>query len=66
MLDAAYRLGARLLRLLLLLAAARFATGLALIAIFDRGSVAWGWQATAVVLASAAVYLAAALALRRA
>ncbi|MBF6599061.1 MAG: hypothetical protein IVW36_00960 [Dehalococcoidia bacterium] len=64
---AAAREGARrVVRALVLFAIARLILGIALITVFDRGAVAWGTEATLVVLAAAVVYLGVGLAVRRA
>jgi O-antigen/teichoic acid export membrane protein len=55
----------RLVRVLLLFAVARVVLGLALILLFDREAVAWGYEATLVVLAACIVYAAVGLAVRR-
>jgi hypothetical protein len=55
----------RIVRVLVLFAIARLILGLALILFFDRGAVAWGREATLVVVAAAMVYAAVGLAVRR-
>jgi len=55
----------RIIRVLLLFAIARVVFGIALIFVFQREAVAWGYEATLVVIAAALVYLGVALAVRR-
>lgn len=55
----------RIFRVLVLFAIARLALGIVLIAVFDRGAVAWGREATLVVVAAAAVYALVGLAVSR-
>ena len=43
----------------------RLLVGLAAIALFDRDAVAWGWEATAIVLAIVIVYALVGVAVRR-
>ena len=54
-----------ILRVLVLFAMARVALGIALILVFDREAVAWGYEATLVVIAAFVVYVAVGLAVRR-
>jgi hypothetical protein len=55
----------RIFHVLVLFAIARLVLGVALIAVFDRGAVAWGREATLVVVAAAAVYVLVGLAVSR-
>lgn len=52
-------------RWLVLLAIARIAAGVAIIALIDRDAVAWGYEVTLIVVAVFAACLLAALAVRR-
>jgi hypothetical protein len=65
----AYRVGARGIRriveIALLFAALRLVLGLALILFFDRDALAWGYETTAIVIMSVAIYLAVGLSWRR-
>ncbi len=54
----------RIFRLLVLFAVLRLALGVAML-VFDRHAVAWGYEATLVVLAAVIVYVGVALAVRR-
>lgn len=55
----------RIFRVLVLFAVARLVFGIALIAVFDRGAVAWGREATLVVVAAVVVYGLVGLAVSR-
>ena len=55
----------RLFRLVVLFCILRFVVGIGVLLFFDRGSVAWGPELTAVVVAMLAVYVLVALAVRR-
>ena len=65
----AYRRVARLMRrsieVALLFAIARLLFGLALILLFDREAIAWGYETTAIVVMAVAVYFAVGLSVRR-
>jgi hypothetical protein len=54
----------RIFRLIVLFCVLRFALGIAMIAIFDRGAIAWGPELTIVIVAALAVYLGVALIVR--
>jgi hypothetical protein len=54
----------RLFRLIVLFCVLRFVVGIAMIAIFDRGAIAWGPELTVVIVAMLAVYLGVALIVR--
>ena len=54
----------RIFRLLVLFAVLRLALGVAML-VFDRRAVAWGYEATLVVLAAVMIYVGVALAVRR-
>ena len=54
----------RIWRLFVLFIVLRLLAGLAMV-VFDRDALAWGWQATVIVLGALAVYFVVALALRR-
>jgi hypothetical protein len=54
----------RLFRLIVLFCVLRFVVGIAMIAIFDRGAIAWGPELTVVIIAMLAVYLGVALIVR--
>ncbi len=56
--------GRRIFRLLVLFAVLRLVAGIALLALFDRDAIAWGYEATLVVIAAIVVYLLVALAVR--
>jgi hypothetical protein len=56
----------RIFRLIVLFCVLRFVVGIAMIAIFDRGAIAWGPELTVVIVAMLAVYLGVALIVRRA
>lgn len=66
---AAYRSVARTLRRIvevaLLFAIARVVFGLALILVFDREAIAWGYETTAIVMMAVAVCFGVGLAVRR-
>lgn len=51
-------------RVVVLFCALRFVAGVAAIAIFDRGAIAWGPELTVIVAAMVVVYLLVALAVR--
>lgn len=55
----------QILRVLVLFAIARAVFGVALILFFDREAVAWGYEATLVVVAAFVVYVAVGFAVRR-
>ena len=55
----------RLVEIALLFAVARLAFGLALILVFDRDALAWGYETTAIAIMAVAVYLAVGLSWRR-
>ncbi|MHB8376698.1 MAG: hypothetical protein ACYDEB_07050 [Dehalococcoidia bacterium] len=55
----------RIFRLLVLFAVLRLALGVAMIVAFDRNAVAWGYEATLVVLAAVTVCVGVALVVRR-
>ena len=52
-------------RVIVLFAIARLLAGVAVIALFDRDAVAWGYEVTLIVLAAAVIYVGVALAVRR-
>jgi hypothetical protein len=54
----------RIFRLIVLFCILRFVLGIAMIAIFDRGAIAWGPELTVVIVAALAVYLGVALIVR--
>jgi hypothetical protein len=63
--SAAVRSAARrAVEALLLFALLRLVVGIAVVALFSRDSVAWGWELTVIAVGAAAVYVAVALALR--
>jgi hypothetical protein len=67
MIERWHRTGARIqriFRLVVLFCILRFVVGLAAIAIFDRGALAWGLELTLVIAAAIAVYLSVALIVR--
>lgn len=51
-------------RIVVLFCALRFVAGVAAIALFDRGAIAWGTELTVVVAAMVVIYLLVALAVR--
>ena len=55
----------RIFRLFVLFLVLRLLAGLAAIVVFDREAIAWGWEATAVVLAMIIVYALVGAVLRR-
>jgi membrane protein YdbS with pleckstrin-like domain len=55
----------RIFRLIVLFLVLRLLVGLAAIVLFDRDTLAWGWQATAVVLAMIIVYALVGVVVRR-
>ena len=55
----------RLLELVLLFAVARIIAGVAVVALFSRDAVAWGWELTLITVAAFAVCVAVALCVRR-
>lgn len=55
----------RLFRLVILFCILRFVVGIAMVAVFDRDAVAWGWHLTAITAAAIAIPTAVALILRR-
>ena len=55
----------RSFRLVVLFCVLRFVVGIGAIVVFERDSIAWGYELTAIVLAMLAVYVLVALAVRR-
>jgi hypothetical protein len=67
MIDAWRRFTAKIRRvwqLIVLFCVLRLVAGVAVIVLFDRGAVAWGWELTGIVAAMLVVYLSVALAVR--
>jgi hypothetical protein len=54
----------RLWQLLVLFCVLRIVAGVAVIVLFDRDAVAWGWELTGIVCATLVVYVSVALAVR--
>ena len=55
----------RIVEIALLFAVLRLVLGLALILLFDRDALAWGYETTAIVIMAVVVYLAVGLSWRR-
>ena len=55
----------RIFRILVLFAVLRLILGVAIILLFDREAVAWGYEATLVVVASSVVCMAVGLSVKR-